>query len=116
MGVNQSKPSDSAIQEKLMERLQAMHIKEDRPINEKEGYVYVESDPRMSIPSPIKSYYQLTNKGPPRYTATHRQDVSAEAIGAWEKELLEDPKARHHSHYFTRMPSNIRRTGLLWPL
>ncbi|PSN73565.1 bleomycin hydrolase [Corynespora cassiicola Philippines] len=89
MGVNQSKPSDSAIQEKLMERLQAMHIKEDRPINEKEGYVYVESDPR-----------------PPRYTATHRQDVSAEAIGAWEKELLEDPKNRLALAALSSNPAN----------
>ncbi|KAF2874630.1 bleomycin hydrolase [Massariosphaeria phaeospora] len=78
MGANQSRPSDAAIQEKLLERLQALHVKDDRSINEKDGFVYVDNEARArntSIP-------------------VHKQDVSADGIGEWEKELMEDPKNR----------------------
>jgi bleomycin hydrolase len=44
MGANQSKPSDAAIQEKLIERLQALQVKDDVCVNEKEGYVCVENN------------------------------------------------------------------------
>jgi bleomycin hydrolase len=44
MGANQSRPSaDAAIQEKLIERLQALHVKNDIQVNEKEGYVCIDS-------------------------------------------------------------------------
>jgi bleomycin hydrolase len=47
MGANQSRPSDTAIQEKLIERLQAFQLKDDIRVNEKEGYVCVENGSRM---------------------------------------------------------------------
>lgn len=47
MGANQSRPSDAAIQEKLIERLQALQVKDDVRINEKEGYVCVENHARV---------------------------------------------------------------------
>ena len=43
MGANQSRPSDAAVQEKLVERLQALQAKDDRTMNEKEGYIYIDS-------------------------------------------------------------------------
>lgn len=46
MGANQSRPSDAAINEKLLERLQALHLKDERPMNEKDGYVVVGGDSR----------------------------------------------------------------------
>ena len=48
MGANQSRPSDAAINEKLLERLQALHMKEDRPMDEKDGFVVVSGEARMS--------------------------------------------------------------------
>ncbi|KAF2003685.1 peptidase C1B, bleomycin hydrolase [Amniculicola lignicola CBS 123094] len=77
MGSAQSKPSDAAIQAKLLERLQALRVKEDRPIDEKD-YVYIEGSPRTRQSAPL----------------AHKQDVSMSAIGEWEKELMEDPKNR----------------------
>jgi hypothetical protein len=47
MGSNQSRPSDSAVNEKLIERLQALHMKDERPMNEKDGYVVVGGEARM---------------------------------------------------------------------
>jgi bleomycin hydrolase len=44
MGINQSRPADGAIEEKLIERLQALQLKNDVSMNEKEGYVCVEND------------------------------------------------------------------------
>ena len=41
MGANQSRPSDAAINEKLLERLQALHVKDEGPMTEKDGYVVV---------------------------------------------------------------------------
>jgi bleomycin hydrolase len=48
MGANQSRPSDAAVNEKLIERLQALHMKEDGPMNEKDGFVVVGGETRMS--------------------------------------------------------------------
>lgn len=48
MGANQSRPSDAAIQEKLIERLQALQIKDDIRVNEKEGYICIENDTRKA--------------------------------------------------------------------
>lgn len=51
MGANQSRPSgpsDAAINEKLIERLQALQMKDERAISEKDGYVVVGGDARMS--------------------------------------------------------------------
>lgn len=45
MGANQSKPSDAVIQEKLIERLQALQVKDEVSVNEKDGYVCVENGP-----------------------------------------------------------------------
>lgn len=53
MGSNQSRPSaDAAIQEQLMERLHALHLKDDKGFNEKDGYVYVEPEARMQNAQP----------------------------------------------------------------
>lgn len=48
MGANQSRPSDAAVNEKLLERLQALQMKDDQPVNEKDGYLVVGGDTRMS--------------------------------------------------------------------
>lgn len=52
MGANQSRPTDAAVQEKLIERLQALQIKDDndRSMNEKEGYIYIDSESRTCTP------------------------------------------------------------------
>jgi bleomycin hydrolase len=47
MGSNQSRPSEPAVNEKLMERLQALHMKDERPMNEKDGFVVVGGEARM---------------------------------------------------------------------
>ena len=41
MGANQSRPSDAAVNEKLRERLQDMHMNEERATSEKDGFVHV---------------------------------------------------------------------------
>lgn len=41
MGANQTRPSDAAINEKLIERLQALHMKDDRTMNEKDDFIVV---------------------------------------------------------------------------
>lgn len=46
MGANQSRPSDAAINEKLVERLQALQMKDERSISEKDGFVVVGDEPR----------------------------------------------------------------------
>jgi bleomycin hydrolase len=47
MGANQSRPSDAAINEKLIERLQALHMKdEQRSTSEKDGFVVVGGEAR----------------------------------------------------------------------
>jgi len=48
MGANQSRPSDAAVNEKLLERLQALHVKNERTLNEKDGFVVVGGEARMS--------------------------------------------------------------------
>jgi bleomycin hydrolase len=96
MGANQSRPSDAAVNEKLLERLQALHTKDDRTMNEKDGFVVVGGEARMfSIRSYSGSRY-LTLDKVPKYTPTARyqHDVSAATISAWEKELMEDPKVQ----------------------
>ncbi|KAH8730813.1 bleomycin hydrolase [Phaeosphaeriaceae sp. PMI808] len=78
MGANQSRPADAAINEKLMERLQALQMKDERSTNEKDGYIVVGGE------------------APPKYTpgGRHRQDISVTAIGEWEEQLMGDPKNR----------------------
>ncbi|KAH7135880.1 peptidase C1B, bleomycin hydrolase [Dendryphion nanum] len=81
MGANQSRPSDADIQERLIERLRALDIKRqqaDIEVNEKEGYMYV-GEESSTKPAPTKAY---------------KQDISATAVGKWERELLEDSKNR----------------------
>ena len=46
MGANQSRPSEAAINEKLVERLRALQVKDDRAMNEKDGYVVVGGEAR----------------------------------------------------------------------
>lgn len=48
MGANQSRPSDAAINEKLIERLQALQMKDERRTSEKDGFVVVEGEARES--------------------------------------------------------------------
>ncbi|KAI8935273.1 hypothetical protein NX059_007861 [Plenodomus lindquistii] len=90
MGSNQSRPSDVAINEKLIERLQALQVKNDRSMNEKDGFVVVDGE------------------APPKYTPNvkYRQDVSAAAIQEWEKELMEDPKNRLALAALSSNPAN----------
>jgi hypothetical protein len=47
MGATQSRPSDAAVNEKLRERLQAMHLNEERATSEKDGFVHVTGAARM---------------------------------------------------------------------
>lgn len=90
MGSNQSRPSpDAAIQEQLIERLHALHIKDDKNFNEKDGYVYVESEGRNNTP-----------------VLAHQQPVSPEAFGEWEKELMADPKNRLALAALSSNPAN----------
>jgi bleomycin hydrolase len=49
MGANQSRPSDAAVNEKLLERLQALHMKDDRTMNEKDGFIVVGGDACMFL-------------------------------------------------------------------
>jgi bleomycin hydrolase len=46
MGANQSRPSDAAINEKLVERLQALQMKHERSTSEKDGFVVVGGESR----------------------------------------------------------------------
>ncbi|KAF2193770.1 bleomycin hydrolase-like protein [Zopfia rhizophila CBS 207.26] len=89
MGSQQSKVSDAAIQEKLVERLQVLHMRNDSQVVDKD-YVYIEGD------------------APPKYTpiVSHRQDISATAIEEWEKELFEDPKNRLALAALSSNPAN----------
>ena len=95
MGNNQSRPSVAAVNEKLMERLQALHIKDERPMNEKDGFVVVGGEARTlyGVENGIPS---LTVEAP-RYTpgVKYQQDVSAASVSEWEKELMQDPKVLH---------------------
>lgn len=49
MGANQSRPSDAAINEKLVERLQALQMKDERRTSEKDGFVIVGDDARRYL-------------------------------------------------------------------
>jgi hypothetical protein len=49
MGANQSRPSDAAINEKLVERLQALKMKDERSTSEKDGFVVVGSEARKLL-------------------------------------------------------------------
>lgn len=46
MGATQSRPSDAAVNEKLRERLQALHMNEERATSEKDGFIHVAGDAR----------------------------------------------------------------------
>jgi bleomycin hydrolase len=98
MGSNQSRPSDIDIQERLIERLQALHTKNDKTMNEKEGYVYIDHEARMLLgfctSNCIVSILISSTGRAQTPVVAHKQDVSTAAIGEWEKELMEDPKAR----------------------
>jgi bleomycin hydrolase len=49
MGSDQSKQSEAAVNEKLLERLQALNMQDDKLLNEKDGYIVVEGEARMSF-------------------------------------------------------------------
>ncbi|KAF2262738.1 bleomycin hydrolase [Lojkania enalia] len=80
MGSINTKPSaaEADIREQLLERLQALHMSNDKPFDEKDDYVHVGGEARPKNASEIP----------------HKQDVSAAAIKEWEKELMQDPKNR----------------------
>ena len=71
MGASQSKLPEPVIEEKLMERLRALEVKESRVETEKD-YVYVDDQTSPQT----------------KYSST----VSISTAEQWEKELLEDPK------------------------
>ena len=79
MGGSQSKLSDHVVQQELIERLQALHTKYEEPLNEKDGYVYLGQDTTSIAPASSRTFAQ-------------KQNVSADALQEWEKELMEDPK------------------------
>jgi hypothetical protein len=63
MGANQSRPSDAAINEKLIERLQALRIKdEQRSTSEKDGFVVVGSEARRSLEPLVQGNDLMTLK------------------------------------------------------
>ena len=72
MGASQSKLPEPVIEEKLVERLRALDLKESRAEAEKD-YVYVDDSKSSDT----------------KYSPT----VSINTAEQWEKELLEDPKA-----------------------
>ncbi|KAF2116293.1 bleomycin hydrolase [Lophiotrema nucula] len=80
MGAANTRPSreDLHVQEKLLERLQAMQIKDDKLMSEKDGFIHVGGS--SSRPLPLVS--------------SHKPEVSASAISEWERQLMEDPKNR----------------------
>ena len=71
MGASQSKLPEPVIEEKLLERLRALEVKESRVESEKD-YVYLDD---QKIPQK-------------EYSPT----VSISTTEQWEKELLDDPK------------------------
>ena len=46
MGADQSRPSNAAINEKLVERLQALHMKDEKSTSEKDGFIVVGGEAR----------------------------------------------------------------------
>jgi bleomycin hydrolase len=101
MGANQSRPSDVAIQEKLIERLQALQTKDEISINEKEGYVCIDNRSGKQVnwrPSSNLTQRCTDSKSTrPVPYSEYKQDVSASTLKDWEKELLEDAKVNHIS-------------------
>lgn len=71
MGASQSKLPEPVIEEKLLERLRALEVRESRVESEKD-YVYLDDQK-----TPQKSYSPT---------------VSISTTEQWEKELLDDPK------------------------
>lgn len=82
MGTSQSKASEAAVREQLVERLAALDLK----IKQQQ---YTLSDDFE------KDYVLLqnTNEAPPSYGPRH-QDISISAAQQWQRELLSDPKVR----------------------
>ncbi|OCK74597.1 bleomycin hydrolase [Lepidopterella palustris CBS 459.81] len=80
MGTSQSKIPEAAIHEKLVERLQALHLRNETEIVDAD-YIYIKGE---------------KGEAPPKYTPgiSYKPDVSTTAIEEWEKELMEDPKNR----------------------
>ncbi|EUC41511.1 hypothetical protein COCMIDRAFT_105949 [Bipolaris oryzae ATCC 44560] len=84
MGSDQSKQSEAAVNDKLLERLHALnmnHDKYDQYLREKEEYVVVVGG---------------DGEAPPQYTPVvkYQQNVSIKSVQEWEKELMADPKNR----------------------
>ena len=77
MGNSQSTPSDAAVQEKLVEQLTALHLKN-----------------RIGQQELEKDYVQVDFKDSSPAYREGSQTVSISAAEQWEKELLEDPKNR----------------------
>lgn len=77
MGNSQSTQSDAAIQEKLVEQLAALQLKN-----------------RVRQQELEKDYVQVDFKDPPPAYGEGSQTVSVSAAEEWEKQLLEDPKNR----------------------
>jgi bleomycin hydrolase len=77
MGNSQSTQSDAAIQEKLVEQLTALQLKN-----------------RIRQQELEKDYVQVDFKDPPPAYGEGSQTVSVSAAEQWEKQLLEDPKNR----------------------
>jgi bleomycin hydrolase len=113
MGANQSRPTDAAIQEKLLERLQALQVKDDIRINEKEDYVCVDNHKSMYIGALSNARLIVTQGHSSTPLASYRQDVSTSTIGEWEKELLEDAKVRTTCYHSASLLMQPHRTALL---
>ena len=80
MGASQSKASEAAIRQQLVERLAALDLELKQQ----------EAAPMYSVE---KDYVMLqcANEEPPSY-GPREQDISITAAQKWQKELLADPK------------------------
>jgi hypothetical protein len=111
MGANQSRPSDAAVNEKLVERLQALQMKHDRSISEKDGFVVVGGEARKLMLYNMKISFP-DRPAAPKYTAItkHQQDISAGAVQEWEKELMEDPKVYKESLWYSNLLTEAKES------
>ena len=120
MGADQSRPSDDdSVNEKLIQRLQALNMKDEKYFRERDEYVVIgEEEARMSclvlscpaLPCPACRCPRLTTRPAPQYTprVKYQANVSIKSVAQWEEELMADPKvnalALHQPVLFVGLP------------
>lgn len=113
MGSNQSRPSDAATNEKLLERLQAMHMKDERSMNEKDGFVVVDGEAR-TCSSSRESIFDSNMSRSPEVQFQHR--VQARYLSDYSERMgggaHERPQGKQHG-----LPSLHKLTSrrIAWP-